>query len=146
MSDDPLICEQCGTENPPDATFCLICGHDLRLSMSEETDEPVSPEETKPGSDEPESDLPELLRDLHSETTSSSIRRSALFRDQNSISAASSPKNGGDESGLVSGSLDWLEKIRKRAQEEEDATGELIKKVAARDQTLESSGEDSVRS
>ena len=145
MSDDPLICEQCGTENPLDATFCLICGHDLRLPRSEETDQPVSPEEPKQESGETESDLPELLRDLHSENASSSIRRSALFRDQNSTSTDSSAKDNGDESSLVSGSLDWLEKIRKRAQKEEDATGELIKKVAARDQTLESSAEDSVR-
>jgi ribosomal protein L40E len=145
MSDDLLICEQCGTDNPPDATFCLICGHDLRLPRKEDTGDPPSPEETKPGSDETESDLPELMRDLHSENTSSSIRRSALFRDQNSTKTDSSATGDGDEANVIPGSSPWLDKIRKRAQEEEDATGELIKKVAARDQTLESSAEDSVR-
>jgi len=140
-----MICEQCGTENPPDATFCLICGHDLHLPKDEETDEPVVPQETKPGISETESDLPELLRDLHSENASSSIRRSALFSDQNSTKADLDASANGDKSILETGSSGWLDKIRKRAQEEEDAAGELIKKVVARDQTMESSAEDAVR-
>lgn len=140
-----MICEQCGTQNPPDATFCLICGHDLHLPKDEETDEPVVPQETKPGISETESDLPELLRDLHSENASSSIRRSALFSDQNSTKADLDASANGDKSILETGSSGWLDKIRKRAQEEEDAAGALIKKVVARDQTMESSAEDAVR-
>ena len=145
MSDDPLICEQCGTENPPDATFCLICGHDLHIPKDEETDQPGMPEESKPEITETESDLPELLRDLHSENASSSIRRSALFKDQSSAKSDSDAAANGDKPNEDVGSSDWLDKIRKRAQEEEDAAGELIKKVSARDQTIGSGAEESVR-
>jgi len=145
MSDDPLICEQCGTENPPDATFCLICGHDLHIPTDEESDQSDMPEESKPEITETESDLPELLRDLHSENASSSIRRSALFKDQSSTKSDSDAIANGDKPNEDVGSSDWLDKIRKRAQEEEDAAGELIKKVSARDQTIGSGAEESVR-
>ncbi len=142
MNDEPLICEQCGTENPPDATFCLICGHDLHVQQAEPQPEAEPPDES-PNPEQAISDLPELLRDLHSENASSSIRRSAVFQENGKEKPVSPSESGGqDVSSPAVGSSDWLEKIRRRAQEEEDAAGDLVKRVSARDQELEGVPED----
>ncbi len=115
MSESFLICEQCGTENPSGSTFCLICGHDLSLpkSPAEEMDDELDQTSNLPG--DIESDLPELLRDLKAENPSGSIRRSALFSQDDAektraVSIRPTEANAEKE--------DWIERVRKKAQED----------------------------
>ena len=135
MSDKELICEQCGTKNPPDAVFCLICGHDLSLPKAPEEDgDNITPMVPDMSPQDMESDLPELLRDLHAENaTSGSIRRSAIFSQDDAdktravhLRAKANPETDKEKA-------DWLAQIRKKAQEDEDARGELTKRLGARE-------------
>ncbi len=88
---------------------------------------------------EAEKDLPDLLRDLHEENSSyvravesSSVSQSSVV-DEGSGQKVEQPA----ESKAGEDIPEWLKKVRQRVGDEGDAYGDLVKKVSARDSSLE---------
>jgi len=133
MSPELQICKNCGTENPADVLFCLICGKDLAREPLSDIPElgDILAESSEPL--EKNDDLPEFIRNLHDEIPRTSIRRSSIFNESSETEDAQPESNPQESETFEENIPEWLKKIRDRAHTEDDAAGDLIKKVTARE-------------
>lgn len=134
-----LICPECGTENPLDAESCQHCAASLADVL------PVDrPEEEKPVeddvnlADEPENDLPELLHALK-QTGDSDVGEDVTQNGSDTSSPDSEAIFGVEEVVEDEDIPEWLQRIRERAQQEEDSVGEITQKISAAKESLEES-------
>jgi len=93
---------------------------------------------------EAEKDLPDLLRDLHEENSND-----ARTRESSSVSQSGGADEGSGQNDNAAKDEqpaepeagkdipEWLKKVRQRVGDEGDAYGDLVKKVSARDSSLE---------
>lgn len=133
-----LICPECGAENPLEAEICEVCQASLAEVLP--TDAPVPAEPENVDFDlfaSEESDLPDLLE---------ALKQEELAPDPEGlpeIHLDSAPEEGipgVDESGGPDPTPKWLDVVRKRAQTEEDAAGDLVRRVSDAQKNL--SGEE----
>ena len=121
MSDQPdelRICPNCGQANALYTLRCIRCGEELEGLFALEGFESLS----EPAGKEPEEDLAPMADIL------ASLDESPLLADENKPEEESLEKAGGTEDGQPEDGKDdpdWLERIRQRAKEEEDAAGAL---------------------
>ncbi len=114
------LCPNCGKENLPMATRCVHCGSDMEslftiFGQSQDPDE------------QSEDSLPDIIEEIRNDP---SLKTPAEVAPIPEIQPAEQI----DESLLNSEELpDWLAKVRERAQEEEDAIGDLASSTIAMD-------------
>ena len=121
-----LICPECGEHNPLEAEVCQVCQASLADVVPSE--EPVTPEPEGEDFDlfnPDEADLPDLLESLKQDSLPMEAEPLPGI-DLNDDSEEPSPEG---ESSEGEGSPNWLEVVRKRAQQEEDAVGDLSKRI-----------------
>lgn len=129
MSDQPdelRICPNCGQANALYTLRCIRCGEELEGLFELEGFESLS----EPAGKEPEEDLAPMADIL------ASLDESPLLADDKKPEEESLEKAGETEEGQPEDGKDdpdWLERIRQRAKEEEDAAGVLAKGGLAMD-------------
>ena len=117
---DLNLCPNCGKENLPMATRCVHCGLEMEalftvFGQAQRSDE------------EPEDSLPDIIEEIRNDP-------SLQIPADEQPSPEVAPADQNDESNLNSDHLpDWLAKVRERAQEEEDAIGDLASGTIAMD-------------
>ena len=144
MTDKPLICTHCGEENLPHATRCWSCGMPLEEAFS--IDGLGDKDQLGINIDRNVDDeLPSLFRELHEENNHQVKTPKSNNQSADHIEADHEGDNVRQDDGTQDEQkTDWLEKIRKRAKTEDDASGDLIKKVSARDQITTDSDKENV--
>ena len=123
-----LICPECGAENESTAKLCSECGTSLLIEDlldKANIDEPIGDELERLS--EAETDLPGLLHALKQEDT---LSEKVDSTEENETGAAS------QEPEAVDNLPEWLDRIRQRVTEEEDALGEMIQKLSAAQESL----------
>ncbi len=135
-----LICPDCGAHNPPEEAFCRVC--QASLAGQEPVEGPSAPESEEDSFDlfdVDDKDLPGLLQGLKQEEEGLDPVAGLPEID---LDAADEAKEGGDAASEPAepqaeetppednGTPEWLETVRKRAQEEEDAVGDMIRRVS----------------
>ena len=122
-----LICPECGAHNPLEEEQCRIC--ETSLAGVTPVDEPPSAEE--PAADQnlfeaEDQDLSDLLQDLK------------LDDEDYVIDPQGLPEIHLDdtEEGEQDQTPEWLDAVRKRAQEEEDSVGDLIRRVESAQESV----------
>jgi hypothetical protein len=125
-----LICPECGAHNPLEEEQCRIC--QASLAGVEPVDEAPSPEE--PAADQnpfeaEDQDLSDLLQGLK-------------LDDDYEIDPQGLPEIHLDDAGEAAQDQtpEWLDAVRKRAQEEEDSVGDLIRRVESAQESVASEG------
>jgi len=129
MSAELILCPHCGKENLPQATRCVYCGEDLEELFRIEGVEDNTALQDEPGIST--ADLVEALRQADSqkdEKTGAADRNGQNEAADSGGETESEPPAGEDEQ-----TPEWLARIRKRAQQEEDAAGELTRKGSSLD-------------
>ena len=129
MSAEMLPCPHCGKENLPQATRCVHCGEDL-----EELFRIEGVEEDAALQDEPDisaADLVEAFRQTMSPQDSTAKSRDSQGQAESAVSGGETEAE--TPSGEDEQTPEWLARIRKRAQQEEDAAGELTRKGSSLD-------------
>jgi len=124
-----ILCPHCGKENLPQATRCVYCGEDLEELFRIEGVEDNTALQDEPGIST--ADLVEALRQADSqkdEKTGAADRNGQSEAADSGDKTESEPPAGEDEQ-----TPEWLARIRKRAQQEEDAAGELTRKGSSLD-------------
>jgi hypothetical protein len=124
-----LICPECNAHNPPDAESCQDCQASLAgVAPSELPDSLDSENEDFDLFEPEEKDLPDLLY---------SLKQDDQVEDEESLLEefdASQPEEFPDQP--EEHTPEWLDTVRKRAREEEDSVGDMIKRVSAAQGTL----------
>jgi len=126
-----IICPECGAENEPSAQICVECGVSLtveHLIENAEIEEPIGDELDRLS--EAETDLPGLLHALKQED---SPPDKADEGDHSENEDTPSESHLVDEQKTQPG---WLDRIRQRVNEEEDASGEMVQKLSAAQESL----------
>lgn len=114
------LCPLCGKENLPMATRCVHCGAEMEslFTISGQTQLPDG---------EPEDSLPDIIEEIRNDPALQTPKAIEPNPEQQ-------PADQIDESVLDREQLpDWLIKVRERAQEEEDAIGDLASGTIAMD-------------
>lgn len=132
-----LLCPQCGAENPLVSETCQICQASLTGV------EPSAPQEML-GLDPTEgteltgdaSDLPDLLHSLKQESDEDSGLPDISQGDGEGDNLSDGPESPEESS------PEWLDVIRQRAQTEDDAAGDLIRRVSAAQESLSGNDKD----
>ena len=125
-----IVCPHCGKENFPQVTHCVHCGEELEDLFKIEGLESTPPMPSKEGSD-----LPEILKSLRDEE-----RKAAEPTESTPIheEQAESPMQTEGEEQLPQKEEpqvpEWLARIRTRAAQEADATGDLASRAGTMDQ------------
>ncbi len=117
---DLNLCPNCGKENLPMATRCVQCGSEMEslFTIFGQTQQP---------DEETEDSLPEIIEEIRNDP---SLQPPAEEKQ----GSEEAPVDKFDESLLDSDQLpDWLAKVRERAQEEDDAVGDLVSGTIAMD-------------
>ncbi len=134
-----LICPECGAENDLTAKVCSECGMPLILEDlldKSNIDEPIGDELDRLS--EAEADLPGLLHALKQEDTlPEKPDETDQSPEENDTEAELS---GPDENSTLP---EWLDRIRQRVNEEDDASGEMIQKLSAAQESLSRKKEES---
>jgi len=144
MSDDVLICPHCGEENLASATRCLHCGLPLEEAFAIDGLKDISSSLTGDFVKAEEESLPDLFRDLHEEADLQ--KKAAKIEALSSIESTTNKaeEDASEELEAEDTIPEWLKKIRQRAQVEDDSSGDLIKKVNARDEIPQPSEQSQV--
>ena len=130
MTTDMIVCPHCVKENFPQVTHCVHCGKELEDLFKIEGIESTPPMPSKEGSD-----LPEILKSLREEE-----RKAAEPTELTPI-----PEEQAEPPALTEGEEqlpqkeepqvpEWLARIRTRAAQEADATGDLASRAGTMDQ------------
>ncbi len=121
-----LVCPDCGANNPPDVDVCQVCGAVLATGAPA----PENPDEEK------SEDLPGIFSALRTDADSSSDDRLESEGD-----VEKTPENADglfpDNEELEADIPDWLNRVRQRAREEDDAVGDLVMRLSAQEEHLE---------
>jgi TusA-related sulfurtransferase len=127
MSAEMILCPHCGKENLPVATRCVHCGEDLEdLFRIEGTD----PDAGLP--EEQDISVSDLLQAFRQEDDSQAEKpRPVISIGKTPEPAASEETQSVTPEGEDEQTPEWLARIRKRALQEEDAAGELSRKINA---------------
>lgn len=126
QSDDLRICPHCGQENAAHTLRCIRCGQELEELFELEGFE-VSSGSTSENSEDELAPMAEILASLDE----SPLLKESDKDEEDHQEAAHETEEG--RSASEKESPDWLERIRQRAREEEDAAGELVKGGIAMD-------------
>ena len=136
-----IICPHCGEENLPQATRCVHCGLPLEaLFQIEGLDE--HSDESSTFQDDDRDDLPEILQDLRHEEEKRNLPEEPDLAapGENEVSGGLLTNAAEGQTGEASEgngeAPEWLQHIRQRAKEEQDASGDFVKKINAMDETL----------
>ena len=128
-----LICPECGEHNPLDAEICQVCQASLMDVAPSEEPIPSEPEQDDfdlfAASD---ADLPDLLESLKQD----SLPLDAETLPGINLNDGSEETSPDSDSPEEEKAPDWLDVVRKRAQEEEDAVGDLSKRVSDAQENL----------
>ncbi|MFZ3069887.1 MAG: hypothetical protein WA110_02025 [Anaerolineaceae bacterium] len=150
MPDEMIICPHCGEENLPQATRCVHCGLDLEQLF---TIEGIG--ETLAGMpdflDDDQDSLPEVLRELRREeermnapeepaAPPSRMEENRQDGNPSALSENQDAQDAEDKEDVP----EWLERIRQRAQEEMDSSGEFVKKINTVDEIREADAQSQV--
>jgi hypothetical protein len=135
-----IVCPECGAHNPPEAEECRVC--QAELVGIEPVESPENPEVPEESNGEPfdlfsaeEKDLPDLLQGLKAEEDIEIDPEGLPDIDLD----AEAEQDGSEEDQSdedVDKTPEWLEQVRKRAHEEEDATGQMIQRISAAQETV----------
>ncbi len=140
MSEQPnelRICPHCGQENASHTLRCIRCGQELEELFELEGFDSKSAED----GDAFESEMAPMAEIL------ASLDESPLLAENNKNEEEQLESPGDDDQGQPESdktSPDWLERIRQRAKEEEDAAGELAKGAIAMDDRRSQEGRKQV--
>jgi len=130
MTADMIVCPHCGKENFPQVTRCVHCGKELEELFKIEGIEGTTPMPSEEGSE-----LPEILKSFREEerkapepteppsTTEEQEDTPALIEDDEQSPQKEEPEV-----------PEWLARIRARAAQETDATGDLASRAGTMDQ------------
>ncbi len=119
-----ILCPHCGKENLPQATRCVHCGEDL-----EELFRIEGMEDNSALQEEPDISVADLLESFRNDSSpKDEERRSADSTGQAYVSDSGAESNAEMPAEEEEQTPEWLARIRKRAQQEEDAAGELTRK------------------
>lgn len=130
MTADMIICPHCGKENFPQVTHCVHCGKELEELFKIEGVEGTTPMPSEEGSE-----LPEILKFLREEERKAAepIESTPIPEEQ-----AEPPTQTEGEELLPQKEEpqvpEWLARIRTRAAQEADATGDLASRAGTMDQ------------
>lgn len=147
-----LVCPECSAHNPPDEAFCRVC--QASLAEQQPVEKPSAPESEEDSFDlfdGDDKDLPDLLQGLKQDKEgldpTEGLPEINLDRveDQEGDNDAASEDGSQSEEGPQEdkGTPEWLETVRKRAQEEEDAVGDMIRRVSAAQENIKGERRDS---
>ncbi len=147
MTDDMLICPHCGKENLPQATRCVHCG--MLLDSLFKIEGLEGPSETYAPFGEPDDEnIGDALNAFRMEAEGDEQPASEMTakegRDQDAYEELPPEEPTPAEDGQEQKVPDWLQRIRERAQQEEDASGDLAKKVSALDETSAAASQSQV--
>jgi len=134
--DDLRICPHCGQENASHTMRCIRCGQELEELFELEGFETTGSSDGEISENEP-TPMAEILASLDE----SPLLSDADNEDANPDVLAEIAENQSDSD---KESQDWLERIRQRAKEEEDAAGELAKGAIAMDDRRSQEGRKQV--
>jgi hypothetical protein len=146
-----VICSVCGERNLQDAKHCQACGADLEMAIpagledmdaadAVDAENGIDADDGLDFFEEPEEDLPGLLHTLKEEHTQAPSGESETV-DPADVSVPDSdlfPEDREDPQEIP----DWLNRVRQRAREEEDAVGDLIRRTAAHEENLNPENRD----
>lgn len=135
-----LICPECGEHNPLEAEICQVCQASLEGVLPSE--DPTLPEPEQDDFDlfsSNDADLPGLLESLKQEE----LPAGAGGLPKINMDAESEDASHEDEPSEENKTPDWLNMVRKRAREEEDALGDLTKRVFDAQENLKSEKRES---
>ena len=134
--DDLRICPNCGQENASHTMRCIRCGQELEGLFELEGFETTGYSDGENSENIP-TPTAEILASLDESPLLSDLDEGKA--DQEIQTEFTENEPGGDK-----GSPDWLERIRQRAKEEEDAAGELAKGAIAMDDRRSQEGRKQV--
>jgi hypothetical protein len=125
-----LVCPDCGANNLPDADVCQVCGAVLAPGAPA----PEHPAEDKARlAEEKSEDLPGIFSALRTDADSSSDERLDSEGD-----VEKTPDNADglfpDDEESEAEIPDWLNRVRQRASEEDDAVGDLVMRLSAQEE------------
>ncbi|MDY6847024.1 MAG: zinc ribbon domain-containing protein [Chloroflexota bacterium] len=135
MMTEKITCPECGAENFDDAEFCIVCHAHLREDSTSAFIDPQQPDQDDfdllMGE---EDDLPGLLNALKQADGD----ETAEDRTQENELSAITPEDEFDEEDTQEdqGIPGWLHRVRQRATEEEDSTGDITQKISAAKESL----------
>jgi hypothetical protein len=148
-----LICPECGAHNPLDEPFCRVC--QTSLEGQEPVEDPQTPEseaESFDLFDVDDKDLPDLLQGLKQEDDDMDpaaglpeIDLDAAPEDEEEGDTAEEAEDAPPADEAIpedEGAPEWLETVRKRAREEEDAVGDMIRRVSAAQENVKGGGSE----
>jgi len=130
MTADMIVCPHCGKENFPQVTHCVHCGEELEDLFKIEGIEGTPSMPSKEGSD-----LPEILKSFREEGRKAAepIESTPIPEER----AETPPLTEGEEQLPQKEEPqvpEWLARIRTRAAQEADATGDLASRAGTMDQ------------
>lgn len=132
---EKITCPECGAENLEDAEFCIVCHAQLR---EDSTLAFVDPQQSdQDGFDllnGEEDDLPGLLHALKQEDEAETAEDKSRENELPSITPED--EFGKEDIQEDEGIPGWLDRVRQRATEEEDSTGEITQKISAAKESL----------
>ena len=132
--DDLRVCPHCGQENASHTLRCIRCGQELEELFQLEGFEPAISND-----DEVSENALAPMADILA-----SLDESPLLSEPESAVENSREETGDEPTDSGKESPDWLERIRQRAKEEEDAAGELAKGGMAMDDRRSQEGRKQV--
>ncbi len=128
-----LICPECGEPNPLEAEICQVCQASLADVVPSEEPTPSEPEQDDFDLfDAGDSDLPDLLESLKQED----LPLEAETLPGIDVNDDTEGPSQGNDSPDGEKTPNWLEVVRKRAQQEEDAVGDLSKRLSDAQENL----------
>lgn len=130
-----LICPECGAHNPPEDEQCRIC--QTSLAGLEPVEEPLPPEDGDEALDlfaEEQKDLPDLLQGLKLEDIEYEIDPEGL-PEINLDDDSETPDD-------ANRTPEWLDAVRKRAQDEDDSVGDMTRRIEAAQESISAEGKE----
>ena len=145
MAENPeemVICPHCGEKNLPQASRCVHCGKELESFYHIEGDD-TAPDNSSGQNEDEVQNLSEILNSLQKDATFKVTPEDQPVNPAGlGNSGAGQPSKVEDQGPQVV--PEWLERVRKRAKDEEDAKGDLVKGVKAMGESVSQEGHSRV--
>ena len=123
MTDDHSeinLCPHCGKENLPMVTRCVHCGSEMESLFTIFGQPPAQDGDS-------EDSLPDIIEEIRNDPALQAPTEHEPNHEDQPAERSDEPQLPGDQL------PDWLARVRERAQEEEDATGDLVNGTNAMD-------------